>query len=58
MNTPNLLSIKQLASELTVSEQTIRQWIKLGLVQAIKLRKKWVVPLSQLESIKKNGIPH
>lgn len=54
-----LLTVKDVASELNVTEQSVRRWIKQGKLQRIKLSKSIRIAPEELQRFIKEGqIPY
>jgi excisionase family DNA binding protein len=43
------ITVQEAAQRLLVSECTLRRYIKQGLLQACKIRRKWLVDISEIE---------
>lgn len=50
-----MLSLKELAKELRLSENTVRRAIKAGRIKAVKLGKQFRISEAEVERIKKEG---
>ncbi len=48
------ITVQEAAQRLLVSECTLRRYIKQGLLQACKIRRKWLVDTSEIEAALQN----
>ena len=53
---PNIVTVEQVAALLDISSQTVRKYVKFGLIKATKVGRKWVVSGEELARILKEGI--
>lgn len=53
--TEQLLTVKEFADAIRVSVSTVRNWIRNGTIQAVKMGRNFKIPASELERIMKNG---
>lgn len=56
MANQKVLTTKQVADIFQVRDYTIREWIKLGKIKAVKIGRRWMVSAEEVDRIIKEGV--
>ena len=56
-NIPQFVTVKQAATALTLCQMTVRLWIDDGKIGHVRLGRRVVIPLEEIQRIAKEGVP-
>jgi len=47
--------VKEIAPSLGLSDYALREWCKTGIIKAVKMRKSWLIPKTEVERLLTEG---